>query len=166
MEQYTRRYAWYPNASRVRPLWDRAVKELSDLGWGDPQLNYSTWLLWAEDSSGQPIGIVALAFDPVEQSIWVELAYTAPDHRRKGVYQFLFSQLVERATMRGIRYIECGIHERNEVMLQSARASGHRLEPMAVEPYVKATLVLQPTTPDHAVRMCAGNRYRRRFQTV
>jgi GNAT superfamily N-acetyltransferase len=68
-------------------------------------MDYSIRLLWAEDGFSQPIGVVAFAFGPVEQYVWIELAYTSPEHRRKGVYRALFLRLVEMATRRGVPYI-------------------------------------------------------------
>jgi GNAT superfamily N-acetyltransferase len=151
MRPYRIKHAWYPNTSTLRTIWDRAVKELSESGWGDPQLDFSIWLLWMEDDLSRPIGIVGYAVDRIEKDIWVELTYTAPEHRRKGVYRALFSRLVEMAIRRGVRCIESGIHERNEAMLRAARTSGRCLEPMASEPYLKATLVLEPTRTDTEV---------------
>ena len=76
-------------------------------------MGYYLWFLWAEDELSRPIGVIAFAFDSIEKDIWIELAYTDPEHRRKGVYRALFSRLVEGATKRGVRLIESGIHEQN-----------------------------------------------------
>ena len=87
MNQYKIRHAWYPNAWKVYPICNKAIDEFRESERGDPQMGYYLWFLWAEDELSRPIGVIAFAFDSIEKDVWIELAYTEPEHRRRGVYR-------------------------------------------------------------------------------
>ncbi len=61
----TVRGARYSEAAHTHPLCAAGVQGLWAKGWGDPQLDDSLMLLWIEDASGEPIGVLAYHWERI-----------------------------------------------------------------------------------------------------
>jgi hypothetical protein len=90
----------------------------------------------------QPIGILGYFWDELDDGLWVEVAFVAPEQRCRGVYKSLFDRLRVLAERKGAAWIRSGIHQNNYVMLRAAVRTGRRLTPMSGEPYFAAVMMV------------------------
>jgi GNAT superfamily N-acetyltransferase len=128
------------DAPHMHQLCAAGVQDLWTIGWGDPQLDDSLVLLWIEDTSGEPIGVLAYQWDTEDDGIWIELTHIAPEWRRKGVYTALFAELVRIGHERGATAIRSGIHRENTAMIRAAIRTGRELVAVPNGPYVESVL--------------------------
>ena len=122
----------------AKQLYEGAAKETRSAGMGNAVLEEYQRFLWVNDDHGTPIGIVAYTYEPLDDQVWIELAYVAPEHRRQGIYSALRSELRRRAINLGAKTIASGIHKTNVPMLAAASKEGCELAPFEGEAFMRA----------------------------
>ena len=114
------------------PALDLAVRgwaECVEKGWGDGSLNVyaslKAFVAYAQNGREMiPAGVLTFDHDGPLKRIWIYQSYTLPEFRGRGIYNSLWSRMVEHAVELKAVSIQSGTHVRNSAMRAIAKKQG------------------------------------------
>lgn len=82
-------------------------------------------VLWFE-LKDEPVAVMTYRYIEWQSDMWVSFAYTAPDHRRQGLYHRLYTELRKIALQKKAFRISGGTDCQNLVMQRTAESVGRK----------------------------------------
>ncbi|EJN11809.1 acetyltransferase [Bradyrhizobium sp. YR681] len=75
---------------------------------------------------GKAVGVIIWFEQKDSHRLWLQLGYVLPEHRRNGIYNMLWDQLVDKARKLGASAIWSGTAIGNDAMRAVARKQGRK----------------------------------------
>lgn len=100
--------------------------ELLELGWAMPRMPFSnaSRVIWAENSDGAVLGGICYDFVQNNLEAFINLSFTAPEHRGGGVNALCHEFLEQECRKNNINTIGSVVHTQNAPRLKSAAKVG------------------------------------------